>query len=103
MEAAQTLGHWHGVVGEVGQAVVDEHRLEDHGGAPEDLHIDPDQDSDQLEKKALDRGILPGVGDRVQNAADQADDTADHRGRQGQDQRVPDAAEIAAAVPKLPW
>ena len=33
----------HGVVAEIRQAVVNEHRLKHHGGTPKDLHINADQ------------------------------------------------------------
>ena len=86
------------VIGEVGQAVVDEHRLEHHGRTPEDLHVDSHDHPDQLDKKPLDRGIRLGAGDGVEDAAYKADDAADDRGHDGQDQGVLDAVEIVAAA-----
>ena len=67
-------------VGEEGQAVVDKHRLEHHGGAPEDLHVDADDHADQLEEKPLDDGIALGIGDGVEDATQQPDHTADDGG-----------------------
>ena len=42
------VGELQGAVREVGQAVEDKHRLQHHGGAPEDFHIDPDDGPNQL-------------------------------------------------------
>ena len=77
-----------GLIGEIGQAVEDEHRLKHHGRAPEHLHIDADDHPDELEEKALHSVVLLGVGDGVEHAAGKADDTADQGSRHRQDQGV---------------
>ena len=41
------IGELHGVIGKIGKAVVDEYRLQHHGGAPEYLDVHPDNDSDE--------------------------------------------------------
>ena len=87
-----------GVVGEVGQAVVDEHGLEYHGRAAEHFHIDADDDPHQLQQKPLGQGIVLRVGDGIQNAAQKADEAANHRGDKGQPQRVPDTAQIHGMI-----
>ena len=87
-----------GVVGEVGQAVVDEHGLEYHGRAAEHFYIDADDDPHQLQQKPLGQGIVLRVGDGIQNAAQKADETANHRGDEGQPQRVPDTAQIHGMI-----
>ena len=83
---------------EVGQAVVDEHRLEHHGRTPEDLHIDPDDDPDELEEKALEGRILGRIGDGIEHAAGKADDAADDRGHHGQYDGALDAVEIPRPI-----
>ena len=70
----------HGVVRKIGQAVIEEHRLQHHGGTPEDLHVDPDHCPDQRQKEPLDGRVVLAVGNGVQNAAEQADQTADLSG-----------------------
>src|SRR5699024_799397 len=75
-----------------------EHRLEDHGGAPEDLHIDPHDDPDELQDEPLAHRVLLGVGDGVEDAADQADDTADEGGHHSDDDGVADTAQIGRPV-----
>lgn len=92
------IGKLHVIVGEVGQSVVHKHCLEHHGRAPEHLHIHPHDAPDQRQEKPLYRVVVLRVRVGLQNAADKADDTADDRGHQGQDQRVFHAAEIGAAV-----
>ena len=89
MAAAQMLSKLHGVVGEVGQTVVHEHRLQHHGRAAEDLDIDTDRCiAQQLQQEALGQGVVLRIGDGVQDAADKADDAADRRRDQREDQRV---------------
>ena len=84
----------HGVVRKIGQAVIEEHRLQHHGGTPEDLHVDPDHCPDQRQKEPLDgRGVL-AVGNGVQNAADESDQAADGGGHQCQNQGIADAGQI---------
>ena len=39
--------------------------------------LPPADFTEQLQKEALDRRILPGIGNGVENAAQQADETAD--------------------------
>ena len=85
-------------IDEVGQAVVDEHSLEDHGRTPEDLHIDPHNDPDELQHKPLAQGILLGVGDGVEDAADQADDAANEGGHHRHNDGVPDTGEVGEPV-----
>ena len=92
------VGEFHRVIRKIGQAVVDEHRLEHHGGAPEYLHIHPDNDAHQLQYDPLGQGVPLGVGDGVQHAADKADDAANHRAHQGQHQGVAHAGEVGATV-----
>ena len=46
----------------------------------EDLHVDADDHADQLEEKPLDDGIALGIGDGVEDAAQQPDHTADDGG-----------------------
>ena len=92
------VGPLDGVVREVGQAEEDEHRLEDHGGAPEDLHIGPQDDPDDLQDGPLGQGVVFRGGDGLQNAADEADEAADHRADHGQDQGVGDAVPVLPAV-----
>ena len=86
------------VVCKVGESIVDEDCLQHHGGAPEDLHIDPDQTPDQLQQRLLDGVILLGVGDGVQDAAAQADDTAEEGGDHRQDQGVSHTVQIHPCV-----
>ena len=92
------VGELHGIVREIGQAVVHEHRLQHHGSAAEHLHIDPDDDADQPQEEALSRGIVLGAGNGVQNTADKTDQAADDGGHQRQDQGVPHAGDIGGAV-----
>ena len=92
------VGPLDGVVREVGQAEEDEHRLEDHGGAPEDLHVDPQDHPDQLQEEPLGQGVVLGIGDGLQDAAEEADEAADHRADDGQDQGVGDAVPVLPAV-----
>ena len=80
--------------GEIGNAIVEEHGLKHHGGAAEHLHIDAHQHADELQKETLDDIVLLGIGNGVQNAAQQADETADQRGGDGQHQRVADAGQV---------
>ena len=83
---------------EVGQAVIDEHGLEHHGRAPEDLHIDPDNHPDQLNEEPFDGRICLGAGDGVEDATYKADDATEKRGHQGQDQGVLNAVEIVVTI-----
>ena len=87
-----------GVVGEVGQAVVNKHGLQHHGRATKDLHINADDDPQQLQKEPLGQGIVLRIGDGIQDTAQQADEAADQRGQKGQLQRVPDTAHIHGTV-----
>ena len=84
--------------GEVGQAVVDEYGLQDHGGAAEDLHVDADDHPDQLQDEPLAHGVALCVGNGVQDAADEADDTAHQRGDDRDDQRVADAGHVVGPI-----
>ena len=65
-----------GTVGKVGQTVEDEHSLQHHGGAPEYLHIDADNDAQQLQEEPLDGVVVLGIGDGVQDTADKSDHAA---------------------------
>ena len=84
----------HGVVRKIGQAVIEEHRLQHHGGTPEDLHVDPDHCPDQRQKEPLDGRVVLAVGNGVQNAADESDQAADGGGHQCQNQGIADAGQI---------
>ena len=88
----------HGIVGEIGQAVVEEHRLQHHGGAAEDFHVNADHGPDQGQEEPLDGRIILGMGDGVEHTADKADDAADQRGHQRQDQSVADAGQIVGSA-----
>ena len=93
-----------GSIGEVGQAIVHKHGLQHHGGAPEDLHIDPDDGPYNLQEELF-QGMIPGsVGNGVEHAADKAKDAANAGGDQGQGQGVADTGKIGGAVlaPELP-
>ena len=63
-------------VGEIGQAVEDEHGLQNHRCAAEDLHIDAHDDPNQLQDEPLAQGVGFCVGDGVEDTTYQADDTA---------------------------
>ena len=84
----------HGVVGKIGQAIKDEYRLQHHGGAPEYLDIDTNQNPDQLQNEPLQGGIAFGIGNGVENAADKPNDTANGRGYQSQDQGILYAVQV---------
>ena len=60
--------------------------------------LPPADFTEQLQKEALDRRILPGVGNGVENATHQADHAADQGGNHRQHQRVPDAGKVSAGV-----
>ena len=92
------VGELQGIVGKVGQAVVQENSLQHHGGAPEYFHIAPDEDTNQLQQEALGQGIVFGVGNGVQNTADKADEAADGRCHQRQNQGIPDTGDIGGSV-----
>ena len=87
-----------GTVCEIGKTVVEEHRLQHHGGAPEDLHIDADNGPNQLQEKLLHRGIAGGTGNGVQHTAQKADDAANGRCRQGEDQGVAHTGQIGSTI-----
>ena len=63
--------------------------------------LPPADFTEQLQKEALDRWVLPGVGNGVENAAQQTDYAADQGGNHRQHQRVPDTGKISAGV-RLP-
>ena len=85
-------------IDEIGQAVVEEHRLKHHRGAPEDFHVNADHGPDQGQKEPFDRRVILGMGDGVEHTADKADDTADQRGHQRQNQSVADAGQIVGSA-----
>ena len=87
-----------GVAGKVRQAVIEEHRLQHHRRAAENLHIDTDNHPDQRKKKALDRVIVFRYRDRIQNPADKPDQAADRRSNQGEDQGVFNAFDIRMPI-----
>ena len=83
---------------EIGKAVVNEYCLQNHWRTSEDFYIDPDKNPDQLQHQALERGIIFGIGDGVENATDQADHTADSRGGDGKEQGVLHTVEIGGGI-----
>ncbi|MPM97278.1 hypothetical protein SDC9_144451 [bioreactor metagenome] len=66
-----------GVVGEIGQAVVNEHRLQNHGRASENLDINAQQHPHKPQPQPLDGMVGFGAGDGLQNTAAKPDDAAD--------------------------
>ena len=82
------------VVGKIRKSVKQEYRLQHHRCSAEYFHIDTDHNSYQLQEKALDRMIVLSVGDRVENTADKADQAANRRSDQGQDQSILNTAEV---------
>ena len=87
------------IAGEIGQTIIDEHRLQHHGGATEHLPHHPTPPTpDQLDEEALERGIVLQHGDL---RTPHTDPMMQPRisGHQGQDQRVLDAVEIVTAAP----
>ena len=92
------IGKLQGIVREVRQAIVDEHRLQHHGGTAEHLYIHPDDDAHQLQQNALGQGVIFRAGNGVEDAAGKADDAADGRGSQRQNQGVLNAGQIGIAV-----
>ena len=86
------------VVREIGQAVEDEHRLQHHGRAAEDLNIHAHDDPDELQEKALEPVIVLGVRYRVQYAADEADEAAYDGRHQGEQQGLAQVDEIGLPI-----
>ena len=64
---------------EVRQAVKDEHGLQDHRCAAEDLHIGANNDPDNLQEHPLDDIFIGPAGNRLQDAAKEAYHAADQR------------------------
>ena len=92
-----------GVTGKVRQAVIEEHRLQHHRRAAENLHINTDNHPDQRKEKALDWMIVLPRRDRIQHPADKTDQTADCRADQCEYQGVFHPFDIGLSVscPKL--
>ena len=87
-----------GVVAEIGQAIVNEHRLEHHRSPPKNLHINAHNNSDQLQQKPLGQGITFGIRNGVQHTTDKADQAPDQGSHHRQDQGVLDAVQIGTTV-----
>ena len=83
---------------EIRQPVIDEHRLQNHGRSPENLHIHPDNHPDQLQQESLEKMVIRPVGNRLQYPAEKPDHAADQRRRHRQDQRIRDPGQIHRAV-----
>ena len=82
------------VAEEVGKAEEDEHRLQDHGRAAEDLHVDADDRADHRQQHLFDRVVVLGVGDRLQDAAGKADEAPHRRGGHGQQDGLSRAGQV---------
>ena len=85
-------------VAEVGEGVIDDHRLQDHGRTAEEFHIDPHTTSDDEEREALEGGIVFTVGDGLQNTAHQTDQTANQSTGKGQKNGAVHTAQIAGGI-----
>ena len=83
-----------GVIGEVGQAVVNEHGLQHHGGSPEHLYINADDDPQQLQQEPLGQRVLLRIRNGIQHTAQQSDEAADQCGEEGQLQCIPDTGPV---------
>ena len=83
------IAELHGVVGEI--AIIDEHRLQNHGRAAEYLNIGADNAPQQPQQPALDKGIAVRAGNGLQYAAQKADHAANQRGNYSQQQGAADA------------
>ena len=86
------------VVGEIGESVVEEYGLQHHGCAAEHLHVDANDHADEPQNEALERVVALRIGDRVEHAADKADQTPDQGADKGQKQRVAHTGDIRSAV-----
>ena len=87
-----------GVVGEIRQGVENEHGLQHHGRTAEDLDVDADDDAEDLQKNPLGQRVVFGARNGIENAAKQADDTADRGRGQRKAERVEHAVQVHHAV-----
>ena len=83
---------------EIRQSVIDKHRLQDHRRSPEYLHIDPDDDPDQLQQDTFQDVIIGIIRDRLKDPAEKTDNTSYHRSRHSQYQCVGDTGQIDGTV-----
>ena len=93
--AADRFGHAHLDAEHLQKAVVDEHGLHDHGCAAEQLHIAAQEDVQDLQQHALPHGVTLLVnGDGLQSAHRKADQAAEKRADQRQQQGCARAAQV---------
>ena len=93
------LPHAHLDAEHLQKAVVDEHGLHDHGCAAEQLHIAAQEDVQDLQQHALPHGVTLLVnGDGLQSAHRKADQAAEKRADQRQQQGRARAAQVREAV-----
>ena len=91
-------GELHCIVGEVGQTVVHENCLQDHGSTTENFYVKTHNESNELQYKALGQGIVFGVGNGIQYTANETDDAADSGCCQRQNQSIAHTYNVRAAV-----
>ena len=78
--------------------VLERHAEEVRHGSAENFHIDPDDDPDNLQQDPLNNIVLWTAGNRLEDSADEPDDTADQRCDHSQDQRVKNPRQIHGMV-----
>ena len=87
-----------GIIREIRQGVENEHGLQHHRRAAENLDVDADDDAENFQKDTLGQRIVFGARDGIENAAEQADDTADRGRGQRKAERVEHTVQVHQAV-----